>query len=118
MVGNSILKGNSVPRGNALKTAKTLYKKFKKTIFITCGLNGCILVDEGIIKEIPSINITGKIDTVGAGDSMLAGICIGLVSGQDAYNSACLGILAAAVTIQKLYQTGTVSPEELLMMAS
>jgi len=118
IVGNSILKGNSVPRGNALKTAETLYKKFKKTIFITCGLNGCILVDEGIIKEIPSINITGKIDTVGAGDSMLAGICIGLVSGQDGYNSACLGTLAAAVTIQKLYQTGTVSPEELLMMAS
>jgi sugar/nucleoside kinase (ribokinase family) len=55
---------------------------------------------------------------VGAGDSMLAGICLGLVSGQDAYNSACLGSLAAAVTIQKLYQTGTVSPEELLMMTS
>jgi len=118
MIGTTIPKGTVVPRGHALKTAKTLYKKFKKTIFITCGLNGCILVDEGIIKEIPSINITGKIDTVGAGDSMLAGICIGLVSGQDAYNSACLGNLAAAVTIQKLYQTGTVSPEELLMMAS
>ena len=75
-------------------------------------------IAEGIIKEITSINITRKIDTVGAGDSMLAGICIGLVSGQDAYNSACLGTLAAAVTIQKLYQTGTVSPEELLKMAS
>ena len=118
MVDNTTPNGVGVTRENAIKTAKTLYKKFKKTIFITCGLNGCILMDEGIIKEIPSIKITGKIDTVGAGDSMLAGICIGLVSGQDAYNSACLGILAAAVTIQKLYQTGTVSPEELLMMAS
>ena len=118
MVDNTTPNGVGVTRENAIKTAKTLYKKFKKTIFITCGLNGCILVDEGIIKEIPSINITGKIDTVGAGDSMLAGICIGLVSGQDAYNSACLGNLAAAVSIQKLYQTGTVSPEELLMMAS
>ena len=118
MVENITHKGDAVTRENAIKTAKTLYKKFKKTIFITCGLNGCILMDEGIIKEIPSINITRKIDTVGAGDSMLAGICIGLVSGQDAYNSACLGTLAAAVTIQKLYQTGTVSPEELLKMAS
>ena len=118
MVDNTTPNGVGVTRENAIKTAKTLYKKFKKTIFITCGLNGCILMDEGIIKEIPSIKITGKIDTVGAGDSMLAGICIGLVSGQDAYNSACLGNLAAAVSIQKLYQTGTVSPEELLMMAS
>ena len=118
MVDNTTPNGVGVTRENAIKTAKTLYKKVKKTIFITCGLNGCILMDEGIIKEIPSIKITGKIDTVGAGDSMLAGICIGLVSGQDAYNSACLGNLAAAVSIQKLYQTGTVSPEELLMMAS
>ena len=118
MVGNNTPKGDSGTRENAIKTAKILCKKLKKTIFITCGINGCILVDEGVIKEIPSIKTTGKIDTVGAGDSMLAGICIGLVSGQDAYNSACLGNLAAAVSIQKLYQTGTVSPEELLMMAS
>ena len=118
MVGNTPSKGDGITRENAIKTAKTLCKKFKKTIFITRGINGCILVDEGVIKEIPSIKITGKIDTVGAGDSMLAGICLGLVSGQDAYNSACLGNLAAAVTIQKLYQTGTVSPEELLMMTS
>ena len=118
MVDNTTPNGVGVTRENAIKTAKTLCKKLKKTIFITRGINGCILVDEGVIKEIPSIKITGKIDTVGAGDSMLAGICIGLVSGQDAYNSACLGILAAAVTIQKLYQTGTVSPEELLMMVS
>ena len=118
MVDNTTPNCVGITRENALKTAKKLCKKLKKTIFITRGINGCILVDEGVIKEIPSIKITGKIDTVGAGDSMLAGICIGLVSGQDAYNSACLGILAAAVTIQKLYQTGTVSPEELLMMAS
>jgi rfaE bifunctional protein kinase chain/domain len=118
MVGNNTPKGDSGTRENAIKTAKILCKKLKKTIFITCGINGCILVDEGVIKEIPSIKTTGKIDTVGAGDSMLAGICIGLVSGEDAYNSACLGNLAAAVSIQKLYQTGTVSPEELLMMAS
>jgi len=118
MVDNTTPNGVGVTRENAIKTAKTLCKKLKKTIFITRGINGCILVDDGVIKEIPSIKITGKIDTVGAGDSMLAGICIGLVSGQDAYNSACLGNLAAAVSIQKLYQTGTVSPEELLMMVS
>ena len=118
MIDNNSPKGDFVTRENAIKTARKLSKILKKTIFITRGINGCILVDEGVIKEIPSLKITGKIDTVGAGDSMLAGICLGLVSGLDSYNSACLGNLAAAVTIQKLYQTGTVSPEELLMMAS
>jgi len=118
MVDNTTTKDDVVTRENAIKTAKKLCKKLKKTIFITRGINGCILVDEGVIKEIPSVKITGNIDAVGAGDSMLAGICLGLVSRQDAYKSACLGNLAAAVTIQKLYQTGTVSPEELLKMAS
>ena len=117
MVGNDAKEGLEVKRENAIKTAKILSKKLNQTIFITRGKNGCILVNEGEIKEIPSIKTNGEIDTVGAGDSMLAGICIALVSGQDAYNSACLGTLAAAVSIQKLYQTGTVSPNELLMIA-
>ena len=55
---------------------------------------------------------------MGAGDSMLAGICIALVDGQDAYNSACLRTLEAAVSIKKLYQTGTVTPNELLLIAN
>ena len=118
MVGNDAPEGVDVKRENVIKTAKILKKKLNKTIFITRGKNGCIVVDEGEIKEISSIKTTGKFDTVGAGDSMLAGICIGLASGQDAYNSACLGTLAAAVTIQKLYQTGTVSPDELLVLAN
>ena len=118
MFGNDAPEGVDVKREHAIKTANKMRKKLNKTIFITRGKNGCILVDEGKIKEIPSIKTTGKIDTVGAGDSMLAGICIGLASGQDAYNSARLGTLAAAVTIKKLYQTGTVTPEELLIMTN
>jgi len=118
MVDNTTPKGDGVTKGKCYQDSKNTLQKVKKTIFITRGINGCILVDEGVIKEIQSIKITEKIDTVGAGDSMLAGICLGLASVQDPYNSACLGNLAAAVTIQKLYQTGTVSPEELLMMAS
>ena len=118
MVGNDANEGVEVKRENSIKTAKILSKKLNQTIFITRGKNGCIIVNEGEIKEIPSIKTNGEIDTVGAGDSMLAGICIALVSGQDAYNSACLGTLAAAVSIQKLYQTGTVSPNELLLIAN
>ena len=117
MVGNVAKEGVDLKRENAIKTAKILSKNLNQTIFITRGINGCILVNEGEIKEIPSVKTNGEIDTVGAGDSMLAGICIALVGGQDAYNSACLGTLAAAVSIQKLYQTGTVSPNELLMIA-
>jgi len=107
-----------VPREQTLKVAETLYKKSNKTIFITRGPRGCIIVAEDGIKEIPGIQMPGKIDTVGAGDSMLAGICVALASGQEALSSASIGNFTAAVTIQKLFQTGTASPEELIEMGS
>jgi phosphoglycolate phosphatase-like HAD superfamily hydrolase len=70
------------------------------------------------VEEIPGIKPPGKIDTVGAGDSMLAGICVALASGQDALISANIGNFTAAVTIQKRFQTGTSSPEELIEMGN
>lgn len=107
-----------VPRDYSLKAAETLYKKLNKTIFISRGPRGCIIAAEDGIKEIPGIQAPGKIDTVGAGDSMLAGICVALASGQEALSSASIGNFTAAVTIQKLFQTGTASPEELIEMGS
>jgi rfaE bifunctional protein kinase chain/domain len=107
-----------VPRESSLKAAETLYKKLNKTVFITRGPRGCIVVTEAGIHEIPGIQAAGKIDTVGAGDSMLAGICVALASGQNALNSATIGNFTAAVTIQKLFQTGSASPEELIKMGS
>jgi rfaE bifunctional protein kinase chain/domain len=107
-----------VPREHSFKAAETLYKKLNKTIFITRGPRGCIIASEDGMEEISGIRAPGKIDTVGAGDSMLAGICLALASGQDALRSASIGNFTAAVTIQKLFQTGSASPEELIAMGS
>jgi len=106
-----------VLREHSLKAAETLYKKLNKTIFITRGPRGCIIVGRDGVEEIPGIQAPGKIDTVGAGDSMLAGISVALASGQDALNAASIGNFTAAVTIQKIFQTGTASPKELIEMA-
>ncbi len=77
-----------------------------------------MIVSKDGIKEIPGIQVPRKIDTVGAGDSMLAGICVALASGQEALTSASIGNFTAAVTIQKLFQTGTASPEEVIEMGT
>jgi len=118
LVGATAPEEALVPHEQTLKAAEILYKKLNKTIFITRGPRGCIIVGEDGIKEIPGIQVPGRIDTVGAGDSMLAGICVALASGQEALASASIGNFTAAVTIQKLLQTGTASPEEVIEMGT
>ena len=61
---------------------------------------------------------SGRIDTVGAGDSALAGIAAALAAGRDALAAAELGNFAAGVTVQKLFTTGTASPAEILAIGA
>jgi phosphoglycolate phosphatase-like HAD superfamily hydrolase len=58
--------------------------------------------------------IISKVDTVGAGDSYLAGAASALAAGYSMKEAAELGSYVAGVTVQKLFQTGTASPEEIL----
>ena len=102
MVGNYDPDGVDVKRENVIKTAKILKKKLNKTIFITRGKNGCIVVDEGEIKEISSIKPTGKFDTVGAGDSMLISAAMSFASGASAWEAACIGSLASSVQVGRV----------------
>ncbi|RKX98778.1 MAG: carbohydrate kinase [Spirochaetes bacterium] len=96
------------------ETASALFKRWGKTVFLTRGSRGCILADKSGIKSVPGIHTPVKIDTVGAGDSMLAGIAAALSSGCQASIAMELGNIAATVTVQKLFQTGTAGPEEIL----
>ncbi len=66
----------------------------------------------------PGLQMLGRIDTVGAGDSALAGIAAALAAGRSALEAAELGNFAAGVTVQKLFTTGTASPEEVLAIGS
>jgi len=96
------------------ETASALFKRWGKTVFLTRGSRGCILAEKSGIKFVPGIHTPVKIDTVGAGDSMLAGIAAALSSGFQASIAMKFGNIAATVTVQKLFQTGTASPEEIL----
>ena len=54
---------------------------------------------------------------MGAGDSFLAGAVAALAAGRNPREAAELGNLVAGVTVQKLFATGTASPEEILELA-
>jgi len=96
------------------RAAEILFKRFGKPLFITRGSYGSMVVDENGIENIPGLMILSRVDTVGAGDSYLAGVTAALAAGYDRKTAATLGAYVAGVTVQKLFQTGTATPEEIL----
>ena len=94
--------------------AKELFAKFGKPLFVTRGSKGSLTIDENGISEVPGLMIMSKVDTVGAGDSYLAGAAGALAAGYSMQEAAGLGALVAGVTVQKLFQCGTATPEEIM----
>ncbi len=101
-----------------VSSANELYKRYQKPLFITRGSKGSLTIDENGISEIPGLMILSKVDTVGAGDSYLAGAASSLAAGYSMNVAAQIGSFVAGVTVQKLFQCGTATPEEILAMGA
>ncbi len=99
---------------DVVTAGKEIYQKYGKPLFITRGARGCIVISEKGVQKIPGVQVLGKIDTVGAGDSFLAGMSAAIAVGMDFNQTAQMGNLASAVTIQKIGRTGTASRDEIL----
>ena len=97
--------------------AETLGQRWGSPVFVTCGARGCLVYDAQRLHVVPGLRISGPTDPVGAGDSVVAGITAALAAGRDTLAAAMLGNFVASVTVQKLFQTGTASPEEILAIA-
>ncbi|MDR2231971.1 MAG: PfkB family carbohydrate kinase [Tannerella sp.] len=106
----------TVPYGDVCLAANILFDRFGKPVFITRGSYGSLVIDEQGIEDIPGLMIVSRVDTVGAGDSYLAGVAAVLGLGRDVKTAATLGSYVAGVTVQKLFQTGTASQEEILQI--
>ncbi len=108
--------GDVVLYSEVKMAAKILYEKFKKPLFITRSARGSMIIDENGITDIFGLLIIAKIDSVGGGDSYLAGATATMAAGYDMESAAQIGSFVAGVTVQKLFQTGTASPEEVLQI--
>ncbi|MCJ7448860.1 MAG: PfkB family carbohydrate kinase [Bacteroidales bacterium] len=104
----------SVSGSEVKESADELLRRYRKPLFITRGNRGSLTISDKGISEIPGLMILSKTDTVGAGDSYLAGVAAALAAGYSTDIAAESGSFAAGVTVQKLFQTGTASPEEIL----
>lgn len=117
MCGLARTREEHVPHRAVLQAARDLFARMGRPVFVTCGRRGMVVVDPSGSWNLPGVAITGPVDSVGAGDSALAGIGLALAAGCDAPEAGYVGNLFAAVTIQKLNQTGTASPEEILAVS-
>ena len=107
----------TVTYSEVVSFADKLYERFGKPLFITRGSRGSLTIDRSGISVCPGLMILSKVDTVGAGDSYLAGAASALAAGYSMELAAKIGTFVAGVTVQKLFQTGTATPEEILDLA-
>jgi len=94
--------------------ARRLFEQFHRPVFLTRGPRGILAVDRDGLHEVPGIQLLKKLDPVGAGDTVTSALALCLGAGVSCAEAAEFANLAAAVTVQKLFQTGTASGEEIL----
>ncbi len=82
--------------------------------FITLSEGGVLVCDPDRQELIPAAPVRPPLDVVGAGDAFLGALAAALAAGASPWEAGALANLAAAVTVEKLNQTGTATPAEIL----
>jgi len=106
-----------IPLDDVKKYAENLYRQFNRPVFLTRGARGLLAVDGRGVHEVPGIQLLKKLDPVGAGDTVTSALTLCLGAGVPPAEAAEFANFAAAVTVQKLFQTGTANGEEILEVA-
>jgi bifunctional ADP-heptose synthase (sugar kinase/adenylyltransferase) len=89
-----------------------LCEKTGAEVVVTLGERG-MLVSDPEPQHVPGVELSGELDTTGAGDSATAGCVLGLAAGGTLVEAALVGNLVASITVQQLAQTGTASQRQL-----
>lgn len=97
-----------------VKVGKEIWKKSKSPIYITLSEKGTLLITESDHYYLQVAPTKPPIDPVGAGDTFIATITVGLAGGASPVEAGIMANLAAGVIIKKLNITGTASPAEIL----
>lgn len=96
----------------ATEVGAELFRRNRQPVFLTAGDRGILLFTETGCEHFPALPVSGEVDIVGAGDSVMAGIVSALCSGAEPGEAALLGNLVASITIQQIGTTGTATPAQ------
>ena len=92
-----------------------LHRRNNRPAIITIGTGGILIFDKAGSAHAPAVPTRGPIDTVGAGDSVIAGFTAALCAGAALREAAEIGNLIASVTIQQIGTTGAATSEQVLV---
>ena len=93
--------------------ALRLADDYGKPVFVTLSERGMIGAQAGKVEFVPTLQISGEIDIVGAGDSVTANLTAALSAGASLKEALQLAQLAASIVIHQLGTTGTASVPQL-----
>lgn len=100
-----------------VQQGKALQKQRSGPLLITRGADGMLYIDdEGRVQSVAGLPLPGPLDTVGAGDTVVAAWAASTGAGGMPGQALEIANLAAAVTVQKLAQTGTARLPEILAL--
>jgi bifunctional ADP-heptose synthase (sugar kinase/adenylyltransferase) len=94
--------------------AKTLLDKIGGSLVITRGEHGISYISPTETQSVKALQLNTELDTVGAGDTVVAAFSASRGTGASIAQSLEIANLAAAVTVQKLHQTGTATFDEII----
>jgi D-glycero-beta-D-manno-heptose-7-phosphate kinase len=93
-------------------TANNYRKKMNlNNIIVTLGEKGALCCSEDRCEIISNCEVDVA-NTIGAGDTFLSALCLGIASGEDLFESVKIANMAASIVVSKKY-TGTCSIGEL-----
>lgn len=88
----------------ALEYAEQLQKKGAQNVIVSMGSDGAVLLDEnGYSYKMKALNTKDAVNTVGAGDSMVAGFLAGHEMFNNYEKALQMGVAAATATTNTLF---------------
>jgi rfaE bifunctional protein kinase chain/domain len=99
---------------SAIACAQTLSERTGASVFLTLGEHGMAVATREGVQRVPTVQLSGELDIVGAGDSAAAGIASALCAGASLAEAAVLGNIVASITVQQLGTTGNASQQQVM----
>ncbi len=118
MLGRAAGPDDVIPLEATLADGRRLFDRSGRPVLITRRERGSVVIDATGEHVVRGIAAPGPTDPVGAGDTTVAAFAAALAAGAAPAESAELANLASAVTVRKLRQTGTATPQEVRALAA
>jgi rfaE bifunctional protein kinase chain/domain len=116
--GVSVNSEDEISLEEVVQHAQVLCARWESPLVVTRGAYGCIVFSGKESRQIFGLQLAGRLDPVGAGDTFSSALVATISKGTNLTSAAAVANIAAAVTARKLFQTGTASPDEILELGS